>query len=205
MKIFAHRGVIDYENTIDGVLKIFNTTCLGVEIDVRYNTAREVILCHDRENRNEPNDKLEDLLIMLQRFKIVDRNLMIDIKAFGITNAKKLAMDVCHIIAKFPTLCNLYLCSFNEYCVSELCFNKDDMCLPNVSVGVITSGIPLGLFRHIEDISFVSIEYSILCEEIMEQFKELEVFAWVVNDLSMKQLMCKYKVSGIIQDIYSNV
>lgn len=207
MKLFAHRGVIDYENTIRGVLEVMQTSkTLGVEIDVRYNTAREVVMCHDRENRNDTNDTLAELLVELEQRNFMNRDLMIDIKAFGIINAKKIANDVCKIVANYPTLLrtmNIYLCSFNEYCVSELLFCKEDLNLTTVYIGVITSGIPLGLFGHLAGIQFVSIEYSTLCEEIMEQFKNtnLEVYTWVVNDITMKQLMCKYKVDGLIYDV----
>lgn len=207
MKRFAHRGIIDYENTIRGVMEILNNTTLGVEIDVRYNTAREVVMCHDREHRNKPNDTFTELLAALEKGRFSNRDLMIDIKAFGIQNAQHLARDVCKTLARHPTLLktmNIYLCSFNEYCVSELCFCRDDIKnLSKVSIGVITSGIPLGLFKHLDDIQFVSIEYSTLCEEIMEQFKSahMKVYAWVVNDASMHCLMCKYKVDGIIYDL----
>ena len=208
MKRFAHRGVIDYENTVQGVLEILNSsTTLGVEIDVRYTTSRKVVMCHDRENRNKTkNDTLSELLFALEKGQFYNRELMIDIKAFGIINAQKLAKDVCNILAKYPTLLEtmrIYVCSFNEYCVSELLFCKEDLCLSNVYIGVITSGIPLGMFKHLDDIHFVSIEYNTLCEEITELFKQnnIEVYAWVVNDASMQQLMCKYNVDGIIHDV----
>ena len=207
MKLFAHRGIIEYENTIRGVLEIMQSSpALGVEIDVRYNTSREIVMCHDREHRNSTNDTLTDLLFELENNKFLNRDLMIDIKAFGIINAKKIANDVCEMLAKHPMLLrnmNIYLCSFNEYCVSDLLFCKEDYNLSTVKIGVIASGIPLGLFEHLTDIQFVSIEYSSLCEEIMEQFKKtnMEIYTWVVNDVTMIQLMCKYKVDGLIYDV----
>ena len=205
---FAHRGIIEYENTIKGVIEVFdNEHNIGVEIDVRFNTAREVILCHDRENRNErENASLFELLKSLNNDKYYDKHLMIDIKAFGIQSAKELACSTCNIIKQFPTLyekMNFYLCSFNEYCVSELLFLCDDMNMPNIQIGVITTGVPLGMYNHMDDINFVSVEYGILCEEIMDAFKtkHLNVYAWVVNDKSMKKLMHQYNVDGLIYDV----
>lgn len=205
---FAHRGVIEYENTIKGVMEIFDKEQdMGVEIDVRYNTARHVVLCHDRENRNESNNsKLGELLQSLDDECYYDKHLMIDIKAFGIQSAKQLAHSVCQILMCFPTICekmHIYLCSFNEYCVSELLFFRDDMNMPNIRIGVITTGIPLGMYNHLEDIDFVSIEYGILCEEIMLELKtkKNDVFAWVVNDQSMRRLMRQYEVDGLIYDV----
>jgi glycerophosphoryl diester phosphodiesterase len=208
---FAHRGIIDYENTIKGVLEVFDQeqSDMGVEIDVRFNTKREVVLCHDRENRNErENATLHQLLQSLDHEKYRDKHLMIDIKAFGIQSAKQLAHSTCKIIQCLPTLyekMNLYLCSFNEYCVSELLFILDDMNMSNIRVGVITTGIPIGMYNHLEDIHFVSIEYGILCEEIMDEMKKnkLDVYSWVVNDASMKKLMKQYNVDGIIYDVNS--
>ena len=206
-KIFAHRGIIEYENTIKGVLEVMDTfVTLGVEVDVRYNTERDVVMCHDRENRNMPNSTFMELLSVLEKGQYFDRDLMIDVKAFGIYEAQNLAKKVCMSLAKHPNLLkvmNIYLCSFNEYCVSEMCFCRDDLGLSNVSIGVITSGIPLGMFKHLNDIQFVSIEYSTLCEEIMENFKNTntKVYAWVVNDMSMNRLMCEYGVDGIIRDV----
>ena len=93
MKLFAHRGIIDYENTIRGVLEIMESSpTLGVEIDVRYNTSRDIVMCHDREHRNSKNDTLTELLVELEKHNFTNRDLMIDIKAFGIINAKKIAM-----------------------------------------------------------------------------------------------------------------
>ena len=208
---FAHRGIINYENTIKGVLEVFDEKerNMGVEIDVRFNTKRDVILCHDRENRNDrENATFHQLLHSLDHEKYYNKHLMIDIKAFGIHSAKQLAHSTCKIIQRFPSLyekMNIYLCSFNEYCVSELLFILDDINIPNIKVGVITTGIPIGMYNHLDDISFISIEYGILCEEIMDEMKKnnLEIYAWVVNDPSMQKLMELYKVDGIIYDINS--
>lgn len=211
MNDFAHRGVITKENTVEGVLDILNTTDLGVEIDVRFNTARNVVLCHDREHRNDDeNDTLQELLEHLSGIsgRYRGRRLMLDIKAFGINQAKELAQKVCKILTKFPIVCEtiqLFLCSFNEYCVSELLFVKQDtLILEKILVGVITTGIPLGLYQHLEEVDFVSVDYGILCEEIMDEFRkrDLPVFAWVVNDSSMQTLMRTYGVHGMIYDCY---
>ena len=209
---FAHRGMIDYENTIKGVIDVFDKKELddiGVEIDVRFNTTRDLVLCHDRENRNhENNDTFFMLLKKLDHPKYYNKHLMVDIKAFGITSAKEIAHAVYDVLRRFPNLyenMKFYLCSFNEYCVSELLFIVDDSNMSNFKIGVITTGIPLGLYHHLEDIDFISIEYGILCEEIIDEMKKtgIDIYSWIVNDLSMKMLMCKYRVDGIIYDISS--
>jgi glycerophosphoryl diester phosphodiesterase len=54
----AHRGCIDHENTIHGIVKAFEKFPM-VEIDVRYNSERKIVLCHDREKRNNNNECLD--------------------------------------------------------------------------------------------------------------------------------------------------
>lgn len=209
MKLLAHRGIIDYENTIQGVLDVFNTyPNMGVEIDIRFNTNRKVVLCHDREHRNNTsNEYLEQLIETLVAKKYVDRHLMLDIKAFGVSEAKKLAKVVMDVLAKYTSFLeqmHVYVCSFNEYCVSEMCFLREDMSMPWLQIGVITSGIPCGLFSHIDEINFVSIDYNALCEDIVDRFKSvgLEIYAWVVNDHMMQSLMHRYGVHGMINDVF---
>uniref|UniRef100_A0A6C0BPQ4 GP-PDE domain-containing protein n=1 Tax=viral metagenome TaxID=1070528 RepID=A0A6C0BPQ4_9ZZZZ len=206
---FAHRGIIEYENTIQGVMEVYNEkgSDMGVEIDVRFNTARDVVICHDRENRNEKeNATLFQLLQSLDHETYNGKILMIDIKAFGIKSAKELARSIVEIIKRFPNLyenLQFYLCSFNEYCVSELLFICEDMNMINLNIGVITTGIPLGLYNHLENIDFVSIKYDILCEEVIQNLKNkrMTIFSWVVNDSSMKELMYNYNIDGLIYDV----
>ena len=213
MKLFAHRGVIDYENTVRGTMEIYDKHPeLGVEVDVRFATDRTVVLCHDREDRNKKeNETLEDLLCAMENTNGTHkRRLMIDIKAFGVTGAKQLAGAVMRQLLEHGVYlkerCDVYLCSFNEYCVSELCFLREDMDLCWTKIGVITSGIPMGLFSHLGDIDFVSIDYSALCEDIMDGFAQtgVEVYAWVVNDNGMRHLMHRYGVHGMIHDVFEN-
>jgi glycerophosphoryl diester phosphodiesterase len=196
--IFAHRGLIEDENSIQSVLNAYEHAD-AVEVDVRYNTKRSVVLCHDRELRNSPdNATLDQLVTVLDPGK----RLMIDIKAFGLTDSKKLARSVCEVISKRPDI-QFYLCSFNEYCVDELIGIKQLEFHNNWFIGVISSGIPLGMFDHL-DLDFVSLDYNIVCEDIMERFhdRRLLVFVWVVNDPSMQRMMREYNVNGLIYDVH---
>jgi len=114
----AHRGVFfpkDKQNTYAGVCALNKKDVDMVEIDVRYSTDRKVVLCHDRECRNER--KNDNLLSFLN--KCFDIPIMLDIKAFGILEAQRLARSVVDILSKSQHK-NGWLCSFNEYCVAEL-------------------------------------------------------------------------------------
>jgi len=195
----AHRGMKNRENTLEGIIKA-NTMMSMVEIDVRFNTNHDIILCHDREDRNfEINETLEELLL----YEDTSLNLMIDIKAFGIEPALKIAEDIFTLIVKYPKH-NYHLCSFNEFCVEKL-LNLRIVYQKVYQVGVISSGIPLDMFDHLCNIDFISLDYNIICEDIVEMFhkKNIKVFAWTVNSLEMQKYVLDIcHVDSIIYDIF---
>ena len=221
MRLVAHRGLIESENSIEGVVQVLRTyRTWGVEIDVRFSTNRDVVLCHDRERRNDVCDTLHALFDTLNRDRrtlfendgLCRREIIVDVNAFGVDSAQSLGRAVCDIVERFPDLvkqADVMLCSFNEYCVSQMLserMDRSDIQLWNrVRVGAISSGVPLGLFDHLKNIDFVSIDYGALCEDIVDRFKEkgLVVFAWTVNSRSMANLMKKYRVHGIVVDTTS--
>ena len=195
----AHRGMKNRENTLEGIIKA-NTMMSMVEIDVCFNTNHDIILCHDREDRNfEINETLEELLL----YEDTSLNLMIDIKAFGIEPALKIAKDIFTLIVKYPKH-NYHLCSFNEFCVEKL-LNLRIVYQKVCQIGVISSGIPLDMFDHLCNIDFISLDYNIICEDIVEMFhkKNIKVFAWTVNSLEMQKYVLDIcHVDSIIYDIF---
>lgn len=195
----AHRGCIERENTVQGIIDAFKQfPC--VEIDVRYNTKRQLVLCHDREKRNLENELLEDLLKHDEPMK-----LMIDIKAFGIESATQLGKDVVQMIVQYPK--HTYeLCSFNEYCVLEMIRIREQSEWSIFHVGVISSGVSIGIFNDLS-IDFVSFNYDIIHEEILDRLRKqnIKVYAWVCNDEMVKKDMeYKYMIDGIIYDYDSS-
>lgn len=193
----AHRGLINKENTVESVLEAAKIADV-VEVDVRYTTNRKVVLCHDRERRNDRhNERLKKLVSVM----LPGQKLMIDIKAFGMTESKKLAISVADIVST-RTDVSFYMCSFNEYCVDELLNQRDERGMGNWIIGVIASGIPLGMFEHL-NIDFVSLDYNIVCEDVVERLHDRKIllFVWVVNDASMRRMMTMYGVDGMIYDL----
>ena len=195
----AHRGMKNRENTLEGIIKA-NTMMSMVEIDVCFNTNHDIILCHDREDRNfEINETLEELLL----YEDTSLNLMIDIKAFGIEPALKIAEDIFTLIVKYPKH-NYNLCSFNEFCVEKL-LHLRIVYQKVYKIGVISSGISLDMFDHLCNIDFISLDYNIICEDIVEMFhkKNIKVFAWTVNSLEMQKYVLDIcHVDNIIYDIF---
>lgn len=194
--LIAHRGIKNRENTISGIQKA-NKIKHMVELDVRYNTNHQIILCHDRDNGNiSYKETLEELC------KIEDpMNLMLDIKAFGIESATQIADDVYIIINKYSQH-KYYLCSLNEFCVRRLLENNVKELY---NIGVISSGVPISMFDHLNQINFISLDYNTICEEVVELFhkKGKKVFAWTVNELDIQDYVVnKCGVDGIIYDIF---
>ena len=196
--MIAHRGMRNRENTISGICKASKLMNI-VEFDVRFNTNLDIILCHDREDRNsEELETLEDLCKLSNKM-----HMMIDIKAFGISPAISIAKKVYDIVSNHPH--HLYeLCSFNEFCVKEL-LRLREMELFKCNVGIITSGIPLEMFDNLKEIDFVSMDYNIICEDIVELFhkRNKKVYAWTTNAVEMQDyVMNTCNVDGIIFDIF---
>lgn len=196
----AHRGLICIENSVKGIRTASKIADM-VELDVRFNTCKNTILCHDRELRNaDDNETLAELCDYSQPM-----NLMIDIKAFGIQPAIEIAVNIFDIIQRFPQH-TYHLCSFNEFCVSKLLeMRRKNTSSVNYTVGVITSGIPLNLFANLNDIDFVSMDYNIICEDIVDIFHNLGkiVYSWTVNSTEMQNYALHIcKVDGLICDLY---
>jgi glycerophosphoryl diester phosphodiesterase len=193
---FAHRGCICEPNTIKGIINISNEV-EAIEIDVRFNTKREVVICHDRVRRNDSPDLFEDLLK-----KEIPLTLLVDIKAFGIHTAATLGETVVSLVSKYPRH-RYMLCSFNEYCVLELSNLKNRLCL-NYLVGVIAAGLPIGIFSHL-DFDFVSFKFDVIHEELVMAFRSKygrkQIFCWTCNEDSTKfEMDDRYHIDGIIYD-----
>ena len=175
MLYIAHRGCIDKENTIEGISEAFQMVSC-VEIDVRYNSERKIVLCHDREKRNDENEYFEDLLKLKSSM-----HLFIDIKAFGVETAKQLARDIVLIIKRYA-IHKYEICSFNEYCVQELLdlriCSKGYVTPFDYTVGVITSGVSVGIYNHMHLLDFISFNYDTIHEELFKNIAEKKIYAW---------------------------
>lgn len=211
MRTVAHRGLFTKQNTFEGVCELLEKTkeIDMIEIDVRHTTDRRVVLCHDRERCNmEQNISLDSFLKQVSTITgTKEVTFMLDIKAFGILEAQALARSVVSIVRKYSDTFSFYLCSFNEYCVFELLNAKKETALQKWQIGVISAGIPLGLFKHLQGIDFVSLDYNCVCKDMVDRLRTdrggVQVYVWVVNDESMQNLMThEYRVDGIIKDFF---
>lgn len=201
MKLVARRGVNNVSNAIHGIQMAQRMTDM-VEIAVKYNANRDVIIITGQESSTNENTLLIDLLES-SRNKVF-LHLIVDIKVFGISqDSRWIAYDVVNIISKYKHIYKFQLCSFNEYCVAELIQLRNDNHHMDFKIGVISSGIPIGMFRHILELDFVSLDYKIVSNDVIKSFQErgIKVYCWTVNDRDSQNTLMKYNADAIIFDI----
>ena len=193
----AHRGCIDKENTIDGIVEALQTFS-AVEIDVMHNTKGKLILCHTRSKQIEAKDTFKQLCSRSNPM-----HLYVDIKAVGVASAKTIARDVLSVVEKYPQH-KYELCSLNEYCVAELIDLR--MMMDHFGIGVISYGVPMGLFSHLPEIDFVMLHHDTVHEEVVDALKynQIKIYAWACDTHEIRSRMMKiHNIDGFIYDYTS--
>ena len=192
MQLISHRC-----NSINSILNIHSTS--WIEFDVSLSTLGNVVVCHDQEDRNNPSNPL--FKDFIDDPSIGPKTFMVDIKAYGIVEAESLARKVLHFIANSRSSHTWYIGSFNEYCVIELASNKYIVHHP-IKIGVISAGIPLGVFNHL-NIDYAVLHYSSLSQDIVSRLHKnnIELYAYTVNSSYAKNLVRSLSIDGSIEDV----
>lgn len=191
----SHLG-ISKSNTISDIVAAFTKISI-VEIYVCFNDDEEIILCTQDQDNTHP-EMLRNLLSLTSSMSFI-----INIKAFGIKNAQKLAKTLFCMVQIYNQH-SYKLCSCNEYCVIELIDMKHIFENTKIEIGVISYGLPLGIFQHLPDIDFIIFQYYILDEEILEKIKEdkKSIYIWIRNDQeTINSIKRNLYIDGIIYDI----
>lgn len=190
---FTQPCMFTKDNTIHGIedaFKIFDV----VGIDVMFDGRDHIVICNDHIQCNDStNHRLQSLLSLSKSMY-----LMINIKGFGIRSAKDLATKMCKYISLYNQHKYL-LCSFNEYCVQELIELRQLYDL-SFDLGVMSSGIPIGLFDHLPEIDFVALDHNIVDEDVVEKIRYTQKKVYIrCNEKERNFVMIhKYRVDGII-------
>lgn len=202
---FIQKSSFSKKHNVDSIFNHLNND--GIGLNVRYDNQRNLVLCDSIENMTEKCTTVKEFLESLSSHYFLDKKkVMFDIKVNDISEAKSIASDITMMVVQFSaSLSNIVImfCSFNEYCVLELCYLREHFDMIDWEVGVASSGLPFGLFRHLDDIDFVSIHYDYLSERIVENFHKSgrEVIASNVNNDLVKTMVQKYNVDSFITNI----
>lgn len=189
----SHLG-ISKTNSISDIVNAFSVLSI-VEIDICFNEDEEIILC---TQDNIHPEMLRNLLSLTSSMSFI-----INIKAFGIKNAQKLAKTLFCMVQIYNQH-SYKLCSCNEYCVIELIDMKHMFENTKIEIGVISYGLPLGIFQHLPDIDFIIFQYYILDEEILEKIKtdKKGIYIWIRNDQeTINSIKKNLYIDGIIYAI----
>jgi len=189
MEHIVHRGCINID-----ALKSFSK----IQINVGYNDNKELVIYHNDRHHSRVSLNQNELLLHLCKIEL-PMHLMINIKAFGITEAKQLARDIVKCISQYHN--HAYeLCSTNEYCIQELIDMKQcsiNYTIPfQYKIGLICLNVSIGTYGHLQALDFILFDYDILDQEIIDRFKmrrHLKLYSWVNQD--DKDI---YQIDGIV-------
>lgn len=173
----AHRGLWNYQNKIDGILKVYEYVD-AVEVDVRKDSNGVLVLCHDKDEVNNEHDTLEELCNVSKKLRII-----LDIKG-------NIAQQVLETISGSHH--EWELCSFDYRCVSDLCI------LSGYKVGLITTAPPHP--ASLKNIDFVSHDYEFFDSETLKLYRDHNLDIYIYNTNKNVD-----GVDGIIKNIFLDI
>ena len=142
----------------------------GVETDVMYDSNMRLVLCHDHDQRDNPeNDTFQDLIDFKAPLRII---LAIKVAGVGDT-PKTIANDIYIAIKGSKHIWDL--CSFNRICVEKLLDVNNGI----HKVGLITCSVDAIL-----NADFISIDREIVDADLIKEFKSrgLKVYIWGIKE-----------------------
>jgi len=168
--LIAHRGVWGprFQNKVEHI-RAAHRKVGAVEVDIRYNSQRKLVLCHDWSRRNEFHVEPLSKLIECQE----TMNIVLDMKPRGADEAISMAGEVCALLQGSHH--HWELCSFDQRCVDHLLDIR-----PRWSVGLIASGMMSELPRGVD---FVSMEHECVDDHDIQYLRShgIRVYLWTAD------------------------
>jgi len=155
---------------------------------VEQNFKKDIVICGTK-------DKLKD-------FKSDIRcQVIVNIHCSGIQSSENVAHKVSSIIDR-KRRHKWFLTSSNEYCVSELSVIKENID-GNWKIGVLSNGLPLGHFNHL-NIEFVILEHTVIDSEVITYFHNVNVlvFSYLIDCKERIELLKTDHVDGLLSNLY---
>ena len=170
--LVAHRGVWGkrFENRVEHI-RAAHRKVGAVEVDIRYNSDRQLMLCHDKTDANFRDTEPFHSLVACEE----PMNIMLDMKPCGGQQAVSMAEDVCRIIERSSHTWKL--CSFDQRCVDHLVKLDHPW-----DVGMLSSGVTDWIMNN-PPIDFVSLDHECVDVDDIDALQEqgIRVYLWVAD------------------------
>ena len=217
---FGHRGAAGYEpeNTIKSFKKALELNVDAVELDVYVCKSGELVVIHDDkvdrttdgegyviektldELRSLDAGNGEKIPTLYEVFDLINRQVKINIELKGAGTADPVyELIENYVEEKDWKYDDFIISSFNHYELKK--FNKLN---PEVKIGALITGIPIGLAEFAEKVNADSVN---LCIEFINQEfvddahnRGMKVNVWTVNDLDDIERMKNLNVDGMFSN-----
>jgi glycerophosphoryl diester phosphodiesterase len=216
----GHRGACGYapENTLASFKKSLELNVDMVELDVCLCRTGELVVIHDVKVDRTTNGKgyvIEKTLEELRKLDagegeniptldevldLINRKVKVNIELKNEKTTKPIFDLIEHYVKKKEWQYeDFYISSFNHIALRD--FNRLN---PNVKIGALVDGIPLGFAKFAEKLNAFSVNPNI--EFINQNFVDdahkrgLKVYVWTVNDSDDINRMKKLGVDGIFSN-----
>lgn len=217
---FGHRGAAGYEpeNTIKSFKKALELNVDAVELDVYVCKSGELVVIHDDkvdrttdgegyviektldELRSLDAGNGEKIPILSEVFDLINKQVKINIELKGAGTAKPVyELIENYVEEKDWKYDDFIISSFNHYELKK--FNRLN---PEVKIGALITGIPIGLAEFAEKVNADSVN---LCIEFINQEfvddahnRGMKVNVWTVNDLDDIERMKNLNVDGMFSN-----
>ena len=216
----GHRGAMGYEpeNTLLSFRKALDLGVDAIELDVYVCKTGELVVIHDDkidrttngkgyviektfdELRSLDAGKSEKIPTLSEVFDLINRKVKVNVELKGEGTAKPVSDLIKHYIDNNGWMADDFIVSsFNHY---EL--KKFGELSPNIKIGVLIVGIPLGFAEFAEKLNAYSVN---LCVEFINQEfvddahkRGMKVFVWTVNDFDEIKRIKSLGVDGIFSN-----
>ena len=223
MLMIGHRGtLLEPENTLLAFEKAIESCVDMIELDVHKCKSGEIVVIHDdtvdrtsnghgyiknltyQELKNLDFGKGQKIPTLEEVLDLVDKRLRVNIEI----KQEGIAFDVSQIVKKYINekkwpYESFLISSFNQYELLE--FKK---ILPDIRIGVIFIGVPIGYAEFAVKLNAYSIHLS--SEFINKKFvedahaKKIKIFVFTINDKEEFKKIAKFNIDGFFTD-YPNI
>ncbi|HLD77298.1 MAG TPA: glycerophosphodiester phosphodiesterase [Rickettsiales bacterium] len=208
MKIFAHRGYVindSAQNSIKSLNAAVENNFFGVEYDVWFKGGK-LVVAHDDPSDSDLNilPKFRDYFVQGNKIKYwIDFKNMNESNATEILRIVKQDVDFCKISAR-----NIYFAPYIER-LSEAALVYDkirEIFGREAQIMAFCIKIPSErLQRYYQDlkkndIKFLSIMHENIDENFIRIFRDIEIFAWTINDFERMKEIAMLGVSNCTSD-----